>query len=145
MPSPTSAQILTEINTDPKALGYATLRTQSNGPEALAAKMNEVAASAETLTITWLATEEALAVLVGTEVTALAQANRDLLTVVTSQSRIKTGSATMRATLGGIFASGTTSRTNLVALATRSASRAEALWGEGTVVTAQAVSIALGG
>lgn len=140
---PTLQQIRTEMDTDPKALGYATRRTQSNGPEQVADRMNEVGASAETLTRTWVATDEALAVLVGSEVTALAVANRELLMVIMSQSRIKTGSAAMRTTLGGIFAASTTSRTNLTNLATRSASRAEALWGEGTVVTATQVSEAM--
>jgi hypothetical protein len=140
---PTAQQIRAEIDADPKSLGYATLRAQSNGPEAAAAKLNELGASAETLTRTWVDTTEALAVLVGTEVTALAQANRDLLAIVTSTTRIKTGSQTMRAALGGIFGAGTTSRTNLQALATRSASRAEALWGEGAYVSASDVGTAL--
>lgn len=140
---PTAQQIRTEIDTDPKTLGYTTLKAQSNGREAVAAKMNEAGASAETLTRTWVDTTEALALVVGSEVISLAQANRDLLLLVMSTTRIKTGSATMRTTLGGIFAAGTTSRTNLQGLATRSASRAEALWGEGTVITATQVGEAL--
>lgn len=140
----TITALTTEINTDPKSLGYATLRTQTNAPEAVAARLNEVGASAETLTRTWVERAEALAVIVGSEVTALAQANRDLLALVLADPKIKTGSATMRTTLGGVFAAGTTSRTNLTALATRSASRAEIVFGEGVLVTASQVSQALG-
>ena len=105
--------------------------------------MNQRGASNETLTITWLDTAEVLAVLVGTEVIALAQANRDLLLTLTSQPRIKSGSANIRTSLGGIFASGTTSRTNLQAVSTRSASRAEALWGENTYISPADVGAAL--
>lgn len=140
---PTAQQIRAEIDADPKSLGYATLRAQTNGPEALAAKVNETGASAETLTRTWIDTADVLAAVVGSEVTALAQGNRDLLAIVTSTTRIKTGSSTMRTTLGGIFGAGTTSRTNLQALATRPASRAEALWGEGAYVSASDVGTAL--
>jgi hypothetical protein len=140
---PTAQQIRTEIDTDPKGLGYTTLKAQSNGPEAVAAKMNEVGASSETLTPAWTDTTEVLAVLVGTEIVALSQANRDMLTILTSTARIKTGSATLRAAIAAIFASGTTSRANLVALTTKSCSRAAALWGEGTVVSAAQVGEAL--
>jgi hypothetical protein len=140
---PTAQQIRTEIDTDPKGLGYTTLKAQSNGPEAVAAKMNEIGGSSETLTPTWTATTEVLAVLVGTEVLALSQANRDMLAILTSTTQVKTGSATLRAAIAAIFASGTTSRTNLVALTTKSCSRAAALWGEGTYISATDVGNAL--
>jgi hypothetical protein len=67
--------------------------------------MNEVGASSETLTPAWTDTPEVLAVLVGTEIVALSQANRDMLTILTSTARIKTGSATLRAAIAAIFAS----------------------------------------
>lgn len=140
---PTAQQIRTEIDTDPKSLGYAALRAQSNGPEAVANRMNEVGASAETLTPTWTDTTEVLAVLVGTEIIALTQANRDMLAILTSTARIRTGSATMRAAIAAIFGAATTSRANLVALTTKSASRAAALWGEGTVISATDVGEAM--
>lgn len=140
---PTAQQIRTEIDTDPKSLDYATLKAQSNGPEAVAAKMNEVGASAETLTPMWTATTEILAVLVGTEILALSQANRDMLTVLTSTAQVKTGSATLRAAIAAIFGGATTSRANLVALTTKSCSRAAALWGEGIQISASDVGLAL--
>lgn len=140
---PTLQQIRNEIDNDPTALGYAALRSQSNAAEALAARMNDPAATGQTLFRTWLDTAEVTAALVAAEVIALAQANRDLLAIVTSTSRIKTGSATLRSTIASIFASGTTSRANLVALASRPAARAEVLWGEGSSVTATDVGNAL--
>lgn len=140
---PTAQQIRTEIDTDPKSLGYATLKVQSNGPEAVAARMNEVGASAETLTPAYTETIDVLAALVGTEVLALTQANRDMLAILTSTTRLKTGSSTLRAAIAAIFGAGTTSRANLVALTTKSCSRAAALWGEGVVVTSSQVGEAM--
>lgn len=140
---PTAQQIRTEIDTDAKSLGYATLKVQSNGPEAVAAKMNEVGASAETLTPMWTETTEILAVLVGTEILALTQANRDMLQILTTTNRLKTGSSTLRAAVAAIFGGATTSRANLVALTTKSCSRAAALWGEGVVISSAQVGEAL--
>lgn len=143
MAAMTLTALRTEIDNDPKTLGYATLKAQSNGPEAVAAKINEAGASAETLTPTWTDTTEVLAVLVGAEILALTQANRDMLAILTSTVRVKTGSSTLRTAMAAIFGGATTSRANLIALTTRAASRGEALWGEGTQVSAQDVSLAL--
>lgn len=132
----------TEIDTDPKALGYATLKAQSNGPEAVAAKLNELGASAETLFKQYVQIEDFLAEVVLTEFTALSTAGKTAVDQFFRGTRIKTGSANMRTTLGALFPTGAT-RTALLALAQRSASRAEALWGEGVRVTDQHVAEAL--
>lgn len=129
------AALRTEINTDPKALGYATLKARANGPESVAAKLNERGASAETVIVAYLQVEDVVAALVRAEYDALATAGKDYLNVVLRAPRVKSGDATLRAQLGALFATGTTTRANLLALATRSASRAEALWGEGVAVT----------
>jgi hypothetical protein len=50
----------------------------------------------------------------------------------------------MRATLGALFPAGVT-RTAVIALASRPASRAEALWGEGAHVSDHDVSLAMEG
>lgn len=139
----TIALLRAEIDNDPAALGYAAMLTEPNNTELLAARLNEVGASNQTLTPTWTDTTEVLAVLVGAEIEALTQAKRDELTMLTSTTRIKTGSATLRTTFAGIFGAATTSRANLIALTTRSASRAEALWGEGTRISANDVGLAL--
>jgi hypothetical protein len=140
---PTTQEIRTELDADPLALGYATLRTRSDAPSALAARLNEVGASSQTLTRTWVDTADVLAAVVGTEILALTQANRDLLAILTSTARVRTGAAAMRNSLGAIFAANTVSRANLIALSTRPASRGEALWGEGVNVSATQVADAL--
>jgi cytochrome P450 len=131
----TIAALRTELDTDPKGLGYAARRAQSNAPEALAARLNERGASAESVTQTYLRVEDVVAALVRAEYDALSAAGKDYLGVVLSAPQVKTGDATLRAQLGQLFGAGTTTRTNLLALATRSASRAEVLWGEGFAVT----------
>lgn len=143
MPTPTYTQIRTEIDTDPKSLGLVAMKTATNAAEQIAAKLNEKGASGETLTPTWTDTVEILAVVVGTEVLALTQANRDMLSILTSTVRMKTGSATLRTAVAAIFGGATTSRANLIALTTRSASRAEALWGENMFLSDYNVSQAL--
>jgi hypothetical protein len=62
---------------------------------------------------------------------------------VMSATQVKTGSSTLRTAIAAIFAGGTTSRANLVALTTKSCSRAAALWGEGVVVSPSDVGNAL--
>ena len=142
----TIAALTTEINTDPKALGYATLKAQTNGPEAVAAKLNEAGASAETLFKSYVPIEDVIAAIVISEYAAATAANRTFLeNVLLKGSKLKSGDANLRTSMAAIFAAGTTSRANLVALASRSASRAEALWGEGYVVSASQASEAMGG
>lgn len=132
--------LATEIQTDPKTLGYA---GKEDGE--ISVLLNTVGLSGETITKQYIALDEAVAAVVRTEYTALTNADKDAWRdLVTAAQRIKTGSANMRTTMASIFASGTTSRANLVALATRSASRGEVLFGEGTTVTADDVARALG-
>jgi hypothetical protein len=140
----TPQTLRTEIDADPKGLGLNTLRLQSNGPEAVAAKLNEPGASAETLFKAYVPVEDVTAAIVRAEYDALsATAKAFLADVLLRTARLKTGDANLRASMGGIFAAGTTSRTSLTALASRSASRAEALWGEGTMVLPVHVAEAL--
>ena len=140
----TLAALKSEILTDPKALGYTALRAQSNGPEAVAAKLNEAGASAETLFKAWLPIEEVIAVIVRAEYDALSAAAKQFFAdVLMRGARLKSGDANLRASMAGVFASGTATRTSLTALASRSASRAEALWGENVLITPQEVADAL--
>lgn len=134
----------TEIDTDPKGLGYAALRTQSNAPEALADKLNEAGASGETLFKGYTPVEDVTAAIVRADYDALGAAGKTFLNeVMLRGARLKTGDTNLRASMAGVFAAGTTTRANLVALASRPASRAEALWGEGIKVTPTQVGQAL--
>lgn len=139
------AALMSEITNDPKGLGYA---SQSGNPDSIAALMNTspepIASGAqEQINRNYADTRDLVAGLVLSEVAALSQGNRDYLAIVFSTAQVKTGDSNLRTQLGSIFASGTTSRTNLLAAAQKNASRAEALWGDGFRVTAQQVSLAL--
>jgi hypothetical protein len=144
MATPTAQQIRTEIDVDSKALGYATLKVQTNGPEAVAARMNEAGASAETLFKSWVDTYELIAEIVYSEYSGWTAAQRALVdnSPFFRQTRVKTGLPNLRTTLAAIIPTGA-SRTAMVAFASRSASRAEALWGEGVRVSATQVADAL--
>lgn len=139
---PTVQQIRTEIDTDPKTLGYATLKAQSNGPEAVATRMNEVGASAETLFKAYTPVEDLLAELQYAEFNSWTAAQKAGVDQFFRGTRIKTGSATLRASMGAMLPT-SASKTAMIALASRSASRAEALWGEGTRITDAQVADAL--
>ena len=139
---PTALQIRTELDADSKSLGYAGLRDDSNAPQALAAKLNEPGASAETLFKTYVAMEDVLACIVLTEFNALSAAGKTACDMFLRGARLRSGDANMRTTMAALFAAGAT-RTALIALASRAASRAEALWGEGVTVTDTEVSLAL--
>jgi hypothetical protein len=127
-------QIKTEIDTDPKTLGYAALWAQSNGAEAVALKMNEAGASVETLFKGYVPVEDMLAEIVFSEYTAWTAAQKTNIDQFLRGTRIKTGSANMRTTLAALIPVGA-SRTAMIAFASRPCSRAEALWGEAVSVT----------
>ena len=127
-----------EINADPKALGYG-----GKSDYAIAVILNTPGASGDTLIRAYTDTADLTAGLVAAEVVALSQAARDLLVILTGSNRVKTGDSTLRATLAAIFAAGTTSRTNLIAAASRSCSRAEFLFGEGETIADAQVARAL--
>jgi hypothetical protein len=139
------AALTTEVTTDPKALGYATL---AGNAAAIAVRMNTspepIAAGAqEQIFRSRVASSDLLAAVVLSEFAGLAQANRDYCAMLFSTAFVNTGDANVRTQLGSIFGAGTTSRTNLLAAAQKNASRAEALWGDGLQVTAAQVYLAL--
>lgn len=129
----------TEITTDPKGLGYA-----GKSDYEIATLLNTPGLSSETIFRGYTPIEEVVACLVAAEVTALSTANQTLLDKLLRGSRLKTGDANLRTAMGAVFANGTTSRANLIAVASRPASRAEALFGENTSITDVDVARALG-
>jgi hypothetical protein len=139
------AALMSEVTNDPKGLGYA---GQSGNADSIAVLMNTspepiASGSQEQIYRTRVASQDLMAGIVLTEFTALTQANRDYCGMLFSAGFVNTGDANVRTQLAAIFASGTTSRTNLLAAAQKNASRAEALWGDGFRVTAQQVYLAL--
>jgi hypothetical protein len=138
--------LISEVNNDPKGLGYA---AQASNADSIAVLMNTspepiAAGSQEQIYRARAASSDLMAGIILSEFAALTQANRDYCVMLFSAQFVNTGDANIRTQLGNIFGAATTSRTNLMAAAQKNASRAEALWGDGFRVTAQQVSEALG-
>lgn len=137
--------LMSEVNNDPKALGYA---AQAGNPDAIAVLMNTspepiAAGQQEQINRARVASNDLMAGIVLSEFAALTQANRDYCGMLFSAQFVNTGDANIRTQLGAIFATNTTSRANMLAAAQKNAARAEALWGDGFRVTAQQVYLAL--
>lgn len=137
----TLTQLAAEITTDPTSLGLVALR-DAGSDQALADALNLPRAGI-TVNRNDLSGRELLNAVVLSEYTALTQANRDLWQALLTIAPLDATDTQTRTTVGAIFAAGTTTRTNLVALSTRPGSRAEQLWGTGTRITALDVSRAL--
>lgn len=141
-----TTELTTELNTDPKGLGYAAI---SASPDDVAALMNTApepiaAAGQEQINRNYTPVGDLLAGIVLSEFAALTQANRDYCQMLFSSPQVKTGDTNLRNQLGAIFGAATTSRANLLAASQKLASRAEALWGDGFRVTGQQVYTAYG-
>lgn len=141
MPLATAA-LAAELNTDPKALGYK-VAGEFRSDYDLAGLLNAV--GTDTIFKSYTDIADVIAAINMTEYGALSTANKTFLNeVILKGQRLKTGDAGLRSTIGSIFAAGTATRTALVATASRAASRAEVLWGEGVQVTDVDVATALG-
>ncbi len=139
----TLAQLASEINNDPASLGLVALRDVGSD-QAIADALNLVRAGAGfVINRNDIRAKELQGAVVFAEYVALAQAQRDLWQALLTIAPLDAGDAQTRASVAAIFSAGTT-RTALVALATRQGSRAEVLWGTGTHVAAIDVSRALG-
>lgn len=144
---PTPAQLNTEITTDPAAMGYAASVTAGADGD-IAAKLNAVGAGAP-----FVVNREPISVGVFTalldltEFATLTQAQRDWLRMLVAASTIDINNAVIKAALNGLFtqAAFPTTRARLIAALTRQGSRAEVLWGAGTIITAADVARALRG
>lgn len=124
------AALKTELTTDPKGLGLAAMTDA-----AAAAKLNQVGASAETLPVT--APIDAYLVVNATipaDYAALTATERDRYAAITGAGKVDPSNANVVSAFAAMFGAGTTTRTNLQALANRSCSRAEKVWGAGVVV-----------
>lgn len=132
-----------EINTDPTSIGYAPLVT-SGDDAGIAALLNQVRAGTS-ITKSYIPLEDVLAAIVKTEFDSLTTANKTVVDQFCRGTRIKSGEANMRTTMAALFGSGTTTRANLIALSTRTGSRAEVLFGENTLISHADVARALRG
>jgi hypothetical protein len=143
------AALTNEINTDPRAYGYSSLKATGND-QGLADALNLARDGTNigpviSVNRGSISTQELVEAVVRSEMPA-SQADRDWLIMVSSGVRVRvdTGS-TARAGLLGIFGVATTTRTNLTNVASKSpASRAEELFGVNVVVTPTDVAASLG-
>lgn len=134
-------QLASEINTDPEGLGYA-----GKSDYEISVLMNTPGASGETIFKAYTATEDIIAGIVRAEYDALAATGKTYLNeVVLKSARVKTGDATLRTQVAQLFGAGTTTRTNLTNVASKSATRGEVLFGENTNITDADVARALRG
>ncbi len=120
----------TELTTDPETLGYASFSDRG-----AANKLNEAGASSETIEVEEVSAVDIQGAVVGSEFSALsATAQRAWLAIVGLES-VPVKNTNLREQILDIWGAGTTTRTNLAALQTKSATRAEVLFGEGVSVS----------
>lgn len=130
----TAAQLTaltTEINTDPKALGYAGKTVAQR-----VTLINTVGGSNEKIGAGVVQGYQVMDQVVQSEFIGLTVANQNLFNCYVSSGQIDASNATVQANFLAMFpvATAPTTRANLIALVNRSASRAEVLFGAGTVV-----------
>jgi len=130
-----SAALLSELKADPKQLGYRA----AGSPATIAALLNTVGLSGETCANTAVSMDEVMIVLDLDEWDALIQSRRDFLIRVSYLASIDLSNAAVMAQLNKIFPSTTKTAQALNTMVTRPCTRAEALFGGGTVVTADDV------
>lgn len=138
----TPAQLValaSEINADPKALAYA-----GKNNVAVAAILNTVGASGEKVNAGIVPAQVLLNAIDGVELDALTTGKKMTLQIYFSSGSVDSGNANVRAGLASVFAAGTASRTNLIAIVDRSGSRGEVLFGIGAIVQPWEVGRALG-
>jgi hypothetical protein len=145
----TQAALTTEINTDPLSLGYAPFKTQgSDGFAAIAVLLNKTTgAGAANVFKNNIAAVDIQGALDPTEFATLTATQLNQLSVMLSGGVINSGSASVRSIIVAIFspsASFPNTRAALAAIASRAGSRAEVLFGTGTVIAYQQVEQALG-
>jgi len=136
------AELRNEICLDPVPLGYVgkTFFQQ-------AALINEIGLSGEVVDVAFVTAAQIQAEVVGSEFLTLAAREADLwlalLIAGGAQGSLEVRKSNIRGQVLEIWGAGTVTRSNLAAIQIRSASRAEALWGDGATPTTQAIEEAL--
>ncbi len=143
----TSAQLASEINTDPAGVGYAA-HVAAGADGAVAAQLNAVGAGAP-----YVVNREPIAAGIFTalideaEFAAASQGARDYLRMLATGGTIDINNAIIKGALNALItqAAWPNTRARLIASLTRQGSRAEVLWGVLTTVSATDVAHALRG
>lgn len=138
--------LLAELQADPMTLGYASL-VAANNDVALAALLNDKTKGG-TIDKVYITANELQSCVVASEFTALTSTQIALwqaILVAASGAGIPIADIQIRQQLGVVFPNGGagTTKAKINVAQQRAGSRAEALWGDGTVVSAGDVSLAL--
>jgi hypothetical protein len=137
----TLAALKAELQNDPTARGYAAPLAEGNYQAVvdLLNALRDGATVGRSLVPAW----QFVNCIVPSEYAALTVPQRDYLTMVAAAGDVQLGGGAVRDALTAIFAGGTTTRTNLVALLNRPATRAEELFGDGVTIQPEHITYAL--
>lgn len=139
----TVSALRTELLTDPTGIGYSTAVTRADH-NTLVDQVNRFAVSYAVSmgTVTSIAMQTAV---VPGEYGVLSNGQRDLwnAVLVAAVNGVPISNTVIRTQVAFVWSAGTTTRANLLALDTRSGTRAEVLFGEGVRVTSTDVQKAL--
>lgn len=130
-----------EITNDPLTLGYAAHVTAGRDIQ-VANLLNMLGRTVDRVTVS---AQEIVQAIVPSEYTSLVAVERDRLAFMLLAGQLSVKNTNVRAAFLLIFGAGTASRAALGALQTRNGSRAEELFGEGTVITSDQVAQAIRG
>ena len=139
----TLSALRTELLTDPTGIGYSTAVTQGDH-NTLVTLVNREAAS-YAVSIGTVAAIDLQSVVVASEYAVISGGQRDLWNAILAAAvnGVPISNTVIRGQVAQVWSAGTTTRTNLLALDTRTGTRAEVLFGEGVRVTATDVQKAL--
>jgi hypothetical protein len=132
MAQPTIDQLRNELINDPVSMGYS-----GNNVEQMTEMINEPDEPKHgTVDVESVTKEDMQKAVVATEWSALADAPKERLwQSILALDSVPVSDTNIRNQIQEIWGVGTTTRSNLVALQTRPASRAEALWGAGITIS----------
>lgn len=136
------AQLKIEIETDPSLRGYAAHLTTGSDH-----KTTDLLNALTTSTVERdiVSAHEVYEAILPAEWAALTSVEKQRVQTLLGMGQVNLKGSNTRASLGAVFITGTTTRGNLLALQTRVCSRAEQLFGTGTVITPEEVAKALRG
>jgi len=138
----------TEIQTDPLALGYIKSPTGTRDQKLAALSTNATLLNNQNQSSRvrrgLTPSSQVMAAVVGSELVALSAARQSALQLYISAGDVDLSSDNVRAALQSIFAGATVTLSNLATAQDRPRSRAEVLFGDGTVVKYSDVGQALG-
>lgn len=135
------AQLKTELQTDPSALGYSALLAAGNHV-GVAAVLNLTRAGV-TIKRDIIPAHQLFEAITATDYAALTAAEKTRLQIILSMGQVNVRGDNTRAQLAAMFGAGTATRTAVLALIDRQGSRAEQLFGSGVSISAADVALAL--